>query len=328
MTVHPYSRPRRLRKSGAIRSLVKENQILATDFIVPLFFMEGEKSKQEISSMPGYFRYTLDLLLEEVAECYDLGLRSVLLFAKIPAKLKDLKGTEALNPDGLMQRAVKAIKKNHPDMHVITDVALDPYSSSGHDGIVEDGEIINDESVEILAQMALSHAQAGADMVGPSDMMDGRVGYIREVLEENDFPNVGIMSYSVKYASCFYGPFRDALDSAPGFGDKKTYQMDPANSEEGLRECALDIQEGADIVMVKPGMPYLDMVRLIKESFSVPVAVYQVSGEYSMLCAASQNGWLDLEQAMLESVIGFKRAGADLIASYFAKDIARLLKKN
>ena len=328
MTAHPYSRPRRLRKSQAIRSLVKENQILVTDFIVPLFFMEGEKNKEEISSMPGYFRYTLDLLLEEVAECHSLGLRSVLLFAKIPAKLKDVNGSEALNPDGLMQRAVKAIKKNYPDMHVITDVALDPYSSSGHDGLVEDGEIINDESIEILAQMALSHAQAGADMVGPSDMMDGRVGYIREVLEENNFPNVGIMSYSVKYASCFYGPFRDALDSAPGFGDKKTYQMDPANAEEGLRECALDIQEGADIVMVKPGMPYLDMVRLIKETFSVPVAVYQVSGEYSMLHAAAQNGWLDLESAMLESVIGFKRAGADLIASYFAKDIAHLLKKN
>ena len=328
MTVHPYSRPRRLRKSAAIRSLVKENQILVTDFIVPLFFMEGEKRKEEISSMPGYFRYTLDLLLEEVAECYELGLCSVLLFAKIPVNLKDVNGSEALNPDGLMQRAVKAIKKNHPDMHIITDVALDPYSSSGHDGLVEDGEIINDESVEILAQMALSHAQAGADMVGPSDMMDGRVGYIREVLEENNFTNVGIMSYSVKYASCFYGPFRDALDSAPGFGDKKTYQMDPANAEEGLRECALDIQEGADIVMVKPGMPYLDMVRLIKETFSVPIAAYQVSGEYSMLHAAAQKGWLDLESTMLESVIAFKRAGADLIVSYFAKDIARLLKKN
>ena len=327
MTVHPYSRPRRLRKSAAIRSLVKENQILVTDFIVPLFFMEGEKRKEEISSMPGYFRYTLDLLLEEVAECYELGLCSVLLFAKIPVNLKDVNGSEALNPDGLMQRAVKAIKKNHPDMHIITDVALDPYSSSGHDGLVEDGEIINDESVEILAQMALSHAQAGADMVGPSDMMDGRVGYIREVLEENNFTNVGIMSYSVKYASCFYGPFRDALDSAPGFGDKKTYQLDPANSEEGLRECALDIQEGADIVMVKPGMPYLDMVRLIKETFSVPIAAYQVSGEYSMLHAAAQKGWLDLESTMLESVIAFKRAGADLIASYFAKDIAHLLKK-
>ena len=326
MIVHPYSRPRRLRKSAAIRSLVQENHIQTSDFIVPLFFMEGENVKEEITSMPGYFRFTLDLLLEEVKECYNLGLRSVLLFAKIPDKLKDNRGSEALNPDGLMQRAIKAIKKSYPEMYVMTDVALDPYSSDGHDGIVADGIIVNDPSVEVLGEMALTHAQAGADMVAPSDMMDGRIGYIREVLEENDFPNVGIMSYSVKYASCFYGPFREALDSAPGSGDKKTYQMDPANTEEGLRECALDIQEGADIVMVKPGMPYLDVVRMVKEKFDVPVAVYQVSGEFSMIHAAAEKGWLDLEQAMFESVIGFKRAGADLIASYFAKDIARILK--
>ena len=208
----------------------------------------------------------------------------------------------------------------------MTDVALDPYSSDGHDGLVENGEIVNDASVELLGEMALSHAQAGADMVAPSDMMDGRIGYIREILEEQGFPNVGIMSYAVKYASCFYGPFRDALDSAPGFGDKKTYQMNPANAEEGLTECALDIQEGADVLMIKPGMPYLDMVRLVKEKFKVPVAAYQVSGEFSMIHAAAEKGWLNLEDAMLESVIGFKRAGADLIASYFAKDIARLLK--
>ena len=211
-------------------------------------------------------------------------------------------------------------------MYVMTDVALDPYSSDGHDGLVENGEIVNDASVELLGEMALSHAQAGADMVAPSDMMDGRIGYIREILEEQGFPNVGIMSYAVKYASCFYGPFRDALDSAPGFGDKKTYQMNPANAEEGLTECALDIQEGADVLMIKPGMPYLDMVRLVKEKFKVPVAAYQVSGEFSMIHAAAEKGWLNLEDAMLESVIGFKRAGADLIASYFAKDIARLLK--
>jgi len=327
MIVHPYTRPRRLRKSAAIRSLVQENHIQATDFIVPLFFMEGEDSKEEIASMPGYFRFTLDLLLQEVKECYDLGLRSVLLFAKVPDELKDNTGTEALNPDGLMQRAIRAIKKLHPEMYVMTDVALDPYSSNGHDGIVEDGEIVNDPSVELLGEMALTHAQAGADMVAPSDMMDGRIGFIREILEENEFPNVGIMAYSVKYASCFYGPFRDALDSAPGFGDKKTYQMDPANAEEGLRECALDIQEGADIVMVKPGMPYLDMVRLVKDKFDVPVAAYQVSGEFSMMHAAAEKGWLNLEKAMFESIIGFKRAGADLIASYFAKDIAKLLKK-
>jgi len=327
MIVHPYTRPRRLRKSAAIRSLVQENHIQATDFIVPLFFMEGEDSKEEIASMPGYFRFTLDLLLQEVKECYDLGLRSVLLFAKVPDELKDNTGTEALNPDGLMQRAIRAIKKLHPEMYVMTDVALDPYSSNGHDGIVEDGEIVNDPSVELLGEMALTHAQAGADMVAPSDMMDGRIGFIREILEENEFPNVGIMAYSVKYASCFYGPFRDALDSAPGFGNKKTYQMDPANAEEGLRECALDIQEGADIVMVKPGMPYLDMVRLVKDKFDVPVAAYQVSGEFSMMHAAAEKGWLNLEKAMFESIIGFKRAGADLIASYFAKDIAKLLKK-
>ena len=327
MIVHPYSRPRRLRKSDAIRSLVQENQIHATDFIVPLFFMEGENKKEEIASMPGYFRFTLDLLLIEVKECYDLGLRSVLLFAKVPDTLKDAFGTEAINPDGLMQRAIRAIKKTHPEMYVMTDVALDPYSSSGHDGLVVDGEIVNDQSVELLAEMALTHAQSGADMVAPSDMMDGRVGFIRETLEENDFPNVGIMAYSVKYASCFYGPFREALDSAPGFGDKKTYQMDPSNAEEALRECALDIQEGADIVMVKPGMPYLDMVRSVKDKFDVPVAVYQVSGEYAMLHAAAEKGWLNLEHAMFESIIGFKRAGANLIASYFAKDIAKLLKK-
>ena len=327
MIVHPYSRPRRLRKSDAIRSLVQENQIHATDFIVPLFFMEGENKKEEIASMPGYFRFTLDLLLIEVKECYDLGLRSVLLFAKVPDTLKDAYGTESINPKGLMQRAIRAIKKTHPEMYVMTDVALDPYSSSGHDGLVVDGEIINDQSVELLGEMALTHAQSGADMVAPSDMMDGRVGFIRETLEENDFPNVGIMAYSVKYASCFYGPFRDALDSAPGFGDKKTYQMDPSNAEEALRECALDIQEGADIVMVKPGMPYLDMIRSVKDKFDVPVAAYQVSGEYAMLHAAAEKGWLNLEHAMLESIVGFKRAGANLIACYFAKDIAKLLKK-
>lgn len=326
MTVHPYTRPRRLRQSDAVRSLVQENHIQATDFIVPLFFMEGKNAKEEIPSMPGYYRYTIDLLIDEVQSCYDLGLRSVLLFAKVPDELKDTKGSEALNPEGLMQRAIKAIKKSCPEMCVMTDVALDPYSSDGHDGLVEDGEIVNDASVELLGEMALSHAQSGADIVAPSDMMDGRIGYIREVLEEQGFPNVGIMSYSVKYASCFYGPFRDALDSAPGFGDKKTYQMNPANAEEGLVECALDIQEGADILMVKPGMPYLDMVRLVKEKFKVPVAAYQVSGEFSMIHAAAEKGWLNLEDAMLESVIGFKRAGADLIASYFAKDIARLLK--
>ena len=327
MISHPYTRPRRLRASKAIRDLVQENHIHTSDFIVPLFFMEGKNNKEAIDSMPGYYRFTIDLLLHEVKECYDLGLKSVLLFAKVPEALKDNKGTEALNPDGLMQRAIKAIKESCPDMYVMTDVALDPYSSFGHDGIVEEGKIINDNSVEILGQMALSHAQAGADMVAPSDMMDGRIGYIRELLEEHDFNHVGIMSYAVKYASCFYGPFRDALDSAPGFGDKKTYQMNPANKEIALKECELDLQEGADILMVKPGMPYLDMVALVKDTFKVPVAAYQVSGEYAMIHAAAEKGWLDLESTMIESIIGFKRAGANLIASYFAKDIAKLLKK-
>ena len=325
MTSHPYSRPRRLRTTSSIRSLVKENQIDSSDFIVPLFFMEGKNRKEEIPSMPRYFRFTIDLLLEEVRECLDLGLCSVLLFAKVEDGLKDKKGSEALNPNGLMQRAIKKIKENFPEMYVMTDVALDPYSSTGHDGIVEEGEILNDLSLEVLGKMALSHAKAGADMVAPSDMMDGRIGYIREVLEKNNFPNVGILSYAVKYASCFYGPFRDAIDSAPGFGDKKTYQMNPSNAQEALKECALDVQEGADILMVKPGMPYLDILLMVKKNFNLPVAVYQVSGEYAMIHAAAEKGWIDLDLAMMETVIAFKRAGATLIASYFAKEIARKL---
>ena len=325
MTSHPYSRPRRLRTTSSIRSLVKENQIDSSDFIVPLFFMEGKNIKEEIPSMPRYFRFTIDLLLEEVRECLDLGLCSVLLFAKVEDGLKDKKGSEALNPNGLMQRAIKKIKENFPEMYVMTDVALDPYSSTGHDGIVEEGEILNDLSLEVLGKMALSHAKAGADMVAPSDMMDGRIGYIREVLEKNNFPNVGILSYAVKYASCFYGPFRDAIDSAPGFGDKKTYQMNPSNAQEALKECALDVQEGADILMVKPGMPYLDILLMVKKNFNLPVAVYQVSGEYAMIHAAAEKGWIDLDLAMMETVIAFKRAGATLIASYFAKEIARKL---
>lgn len=323
----PYIRPRRTRKDAAIRSLVQENQISSKDFIVPLFVVEGKEKKEEISSMPDYYRFSLDLLLTEVQECYDLGLRSVLVFAKAEDNTKDNAGTEALNPEGLMQRTVRAIKKHCPEMYVMTDVALDPYSSYGHDGIVEDGEIVNDKTVEVLGKMAVSHAEAGADMVAPSDMMDGRIGHMRACLEEAGYPNVGIMAYSVKYASCFYGPFRDALDSAPGFGDKKTYQMNPANADAGLREVALDIEEGADIVMVKPGMPYLDMVRYVKDNFNIPVSVYQVSGEYAMIKAAAEKGWLNYEDAVMESLIGFKRAGADLIASYFAKEVAKKLKE-
>ena len=322
----PYQRNRRLRATEEIRKMVQEHHLRSTDFIVPLFFMEGENKKEEITSMPGYFRYTLDLLIEEVKECYALGLRSVLLFAKVENDLKDNEGKEAVNKNGLMQRGIRAIKEAVPEMYIMSDVALDPYSSYGHDGIVKDGKIINDATVEVLGEMAVSHAQAGANMVAPSDMMDGRIGHIRERLEEEGFMNTGIMSYSVKYASSFYGPFRDALDSAPGFGDKKTYQIDPANASEGLSEVERDIEEGADMVMVKPGMPYLDMIRLVKENFDVPVTAYQVSGEYAMIKAASEKGWLNHDEVLLESLLAFKRSGATLIATYFAKEACKLLK--
>lgn len=321
----PIKRNRRLRTNNAIRSLVRETIITPNDFLVPLFVVEGKGVKEEIASMPNYYRYSLDLLAEEVKLLWALGLKSVLLFVKVPDKLKDNKGTEALNPNGLMQRAIKCVKDTCPEMLVMTDVALDPYSSYGHDGIVENGIIVNDETVEVLAEMSISHATAGADFVAPSDMMDGRILSIREALEDEGFIDTGIMSYSAKYASAFYGPFRDALDSAPGFGDKKTYQMDSANRYEALRETEMDIDEGADIVMVKPGMPYLDIVREIKNEFDTPVAVYQVSGEYAMIKAASEKGWLDHDQVMMESILGIKRAGADIIASYFAKDVVKLL---
>ncbi len=323
---YPYSRSRRLRANEAIRDLVREHQITAKDFILPLFVMEGENQKEEIASMPGYFRFTLDLLIEEVKECYALGIRAALLFAKVPDDLKDNEGGEALNPEGLMQRAIRAIKKAVPDMYLMSDVALDPYSEYGHDGMVKEGEILNDETAALLAAMAVSHAQAGVDMVAPSDMMDGRIGYIREALEDEGFIHTGIMSYTAKYASAFYGPFRDALDSAPGFGDKKTYQMDPANSQEALKEMDQDIAEGADIIMVKPGLPYLDIVQLLKENCHTPIAVYHVSGEYAMLKAAAEKGWLDEEACMWESLLAFKRAGASLIATYYAKKAAQLLK--
>lgn len=321
----PYSRPRRLRNSDNTRRMVAENSLSVNDFISPLFVMEGTSKKEEILSMPGYFRFSMDLLLKEVEEIQALGIPSVLLFAKVPDEKKDNKGTEALNPKGLMQQAVKSIKKEFPEMVVMTDVAMDPYSSYGHDGIVEDGRILNDESADLLAKMAVSHAEAGADFVAPSDMMDGRILFMREALEEMGFTETGIMAYSAKYASSYYGPFRDALDSAPGFGDKKTYQMNPANVIEAVKEAVLDEQEGADIIMVKPGVPYLDVVRAVKEAVHLPVSVYNVSGEYAMIKAAAEKGWLNEEQAMMEQLIGFKRAGADLIATYFAKDAARFL---
>ena len=280
---------------------------------------------EEISSMPGYFRRSVDLTVKEVKDIWSMGIRSVLLFIKCKDELKDNKGTEALNPDGLMQRSIRAIKEACPEMLVMTDVALDPFSSYGHDGIVEGEDIVNDATVKVLAAMSVSHALAGADFVAPSDMMDGRIKAIRLALEENGFTKTGIMSYSAKYASCFYGPFRDALDSAPGFGDKKTYQMDYCNRREAIKETLLDIEEGADIVMIKPALAYLDIIREIKNSVSVPVSAYNISGEYAMIKAAAKMGWLNEEKAVLETLTSIKRAGADLIATYFAKDAARLL---
>lgn len=318
-------RNRILRVSPAIRAMVAETIVRPSDFIAPLFVTEGDNVKEEISSMPGYFRYSLDLTIKEAKELWSLGIKSVLLFVKALDSVKDNKGTEAVNPDGLMQRAIRGIKNAIPDMIVMTDVALDPYSSYGHDGIVDGTEIVNDPTVEVLARMSLSHAQAGADFVAPSDMMDGRILAIRNILEENGFDKTGIMAYSAKYASCFYGPFRDALDSAPGFGDKKTYQMDYANSREAIKETLMDIEEGADIVMVKPAMAYLDIMRIIKDRTTVPVSAYHVSGEYAMIKAAAERGWLDENKAILESMTSMKRAGADLIATYFAKDAVKLL---
>ncbi len=323
--MYPLRRNRRLRTSEVLRSLVRETIISPNDFLVPLFIVEGKNVKEEIASMPNYFRFSLDLLEKEVKELWSLGLRSVLLFVKVPDNLKDNAGTEALNADGLMQRAIKTVKNAVPEMLVMTDVALDPYSSFGHDGVVADGKILNDDTTAILAEMSLSHAKAGADFVAPSDMMDGRIFEIRSLLEDEGFYDTGIMSYSAKYASAFYGPFRDALDSAPGFGDKKTYQMDPANRDEAIRETLMDIDEGADIVMVKPGLCYLDIVRDIKNTVNVPVAVYQVSGEYAMIKAASEKGWLDHDAVMMEQLTAIKRAGANMIASYFSKDAVKLI---
>ncbi len=328
--MYPIIRNRRLRTTESIRRLVRETIITPDDFLVPLFVVEGKNVKEEIASMPNYFRLSLDNLEKEVKELWNIGLCAVLLFVKVPDNLKDNKGTEALNAAGLMQRAIKTIKNACPDMLVMTDVALDPYSSYGHDGIVADGQILNDETAEVLAEMSISHAEAGADFVAPSDMMDGRILTIREALEEEGFINTGIMSYSAKYASAFYGPFRDALDSAPVDiknvpKDKKTYQMDFANRFEAIRETQMDIDEGADIVMVKPGIAYLDIVREIRIEVDVPVAVYQVSGEYAMLKAAAEKGWLDHDAVMMEQLLAIKRAGANMIASYFAKDVVRIL---
>jgi porphobilinogen synthase len=323
--MHLTRRNRILRQSPAIRAMVAETTLSAADFIAPLFITEGMGVKEEISSMKGYYRMSIDNTLLEVEELWSLGIKCVLLFIKCSDELKDNKGTEALNPIGLMQRSIRAIKNALPEMVVMTDVALDPFSIYGHDGIVEGNEIVNDATVEALALMSVSHAQAGADFVAPSDMMDGRIKAIRDALENNGYSKTGIMAYSAKYASCFYGPFRDALDSAPGFGDKKTYQMDYANRREAIKETLMDVEEGADIVMVKPAMAYLDIIREVKDAVTVPVSAYHVSGEYAMIKAAAQMGWLDENKAIMESLTSIKRAGADLIATYFAKDAAKLL---
>jgi len=328
--MYPLRRNRRLRTTEAMRSLVRETIISPNDFLVPLFVVEGKGVKEEINSMPNYYRFSLDLLQKEVKELWSLGLKSVLLFVKVDDTLKDNAGKEAINPEGLMQRAIKTVKDAVPEMIIMTDVAMDPYSKYGHDGIVSEGRIINDDTNAVLAEMALSHAKAGANFVAPSDMMDGRIFEIRTLLEDEGFYDTGIMSYSAKYASAFYGPFRDALDSAPVDvqnipKDKKTYQMDYGNREEAIKETLMDIDEGADIVMIKPGLCYLDIVREIKNVVTVPVAVYQVSGEYAMIKAAAEKGWLDHDAVMLEQVTAIKRAGANIIASYFAKDVVKLL---
>ena len=324
------NRHRRLRLNESIRSMVRENHLTTKDFILPIFITEGENVKDPIPSMPGIYRHSLDLLKTEINEIWNLGIRAVNIYVKVNSNLKDNTGKEAWNKDGLMQKAIQIVKETTPQMIVMPDVALDPYSIYGHDGIVQNGQVLNDETVEALVKMSISHAEAGADFVAPSDMMDGRVGAIRDGLDENGFINVGIMSYAAKYASSFYGPFRDALDSAPVDNqeipkDKKTYQMDYHNSLEALREAEADVAEGADILMVKPGMAYLDIVKLVKDHLQVPVSVYQVSGEYAMIKAAAEKGWLNHDQVMLESLTAFKRAGADLISTYFAKEAASLL---
>lgn len=321
-------RPRRNRKSEAVRRLVKENILSTNDLIAPLFLKDGKDIKEPIHSMPGVVRYSIEHLVTECRELYDLGVPCVALFPAIEERLKNPKASEAVNPNGLYQKAIKEIKNAVPELMIMTDIALDPYSSDGHDGIVDPktGLILNDETLDILAEMAVVQAKAGADIVGPSDMMDGRVAAIRDALDEENFSHVSIMSYTAKYASAFYGPFRDALNSAPKKGDKKTYQMDYANSREALREAYLDEEEGADILMVKPGLPYLDIIKLLKDNTTLPIAAYNVSGEYAMVKAAHQNGWVDGEKVMMEMLTSFKRAGADMILTYFAKEAALLIK--
>lgn len=321
------TRPRRNRASKSIRALVQENEVTVKDLVYPLFIHDDNDKASAIASMPGCYRHSLNSMMKEVDESVRLGIMAFILFPKIPNNLKSNDGEEAYNPNGIVPRAIKLIKDKYPDVLVCTDVALDPYSAMGHDGIVRNGKIVNDLSINSLVMQAVMQAKAGADIVAPSDMMDGRIGAIRDALDHEGFVDVGILAYTAKYASAFYGPFRDALDSHPGFGDKKTYQQDPANGREALLEAALDSAEGADILLVKPGMPYLDIIHRLRESTDLPIAAYQVSGEYSMIKAASEKGWLNEKDAVMESLMSFKRAGADIILTYFAKQIAGWIHK-
>ncbi|MEL6538413.1 MAG: porphobilinogen synthase [Bacteroidota bacterium] len=317
-------RPRRNRKSAALRNMVAETSLSVDNLIYPLFLIEGENQKIEVASMPGQYRWSLDQLLREVGDCLQLGISTFALFPAIDEAKKDKMATESHNPEGLYPSALRAIKSAYPEVVLMTDVAMDPYSSDGHDGIVENCQILNDETLEVLGKMALVQAEAGADIIGPSDMMDGRVGYLRDTLDAAGHTGVSIMSYTAKYASAFYGPFRDALDSAPKAGDKKTYQMNPANRREALVEADLDTEEGADFLMVKPALAYLDVIRLLADNYDLPIAAYNVSGEYAMVKAAAQKGWLDGEATMLESLLSIRRAGATSILTYFAKEVAVL----
>lgn len=315
-------RPRRNRKTEVIRNMVQENHVSVNDFIFPLFLIEGKNKKSEVASMPGIFRLSPDLLLKEIEQCMKLGINAFDVFPSLTDKFKDKKATESVNKKGLYLKTLTQIKKEFPEACIMTDVAMDPYSSDGHDGLVKNGQIVNDETLEILAKMAVAQAECGIDIIGPSDMMDGRVGFIREALDDNGFENVSIMSYTAKYASAFYGPFRDALDSAPKFGDKKTYQMNPANSREALIEAQLDTEEGADFLMVKPALSYLDIIKDLSTNFDLPIAAYNVSGEYAMVKAAAAKGWIDGDRVRDEILLSIKRAGANIILTYFAKEWA------
>ncbi|SFB57235.1 porphobilinogen synthase [Algoriphagus aquimarinus] len=319
-------RPRRNRKSEAVRNLVEETSLSVKDLIFPMFLVDGVKKSVAVDSMPGIYRYSIDTMLREIESCMKLGIQAFDVFPAYPDSLKDTIASESYNPETFYLKALREIKKEFPEVCLMSDVAMDPYSSDGHDGLVKNGKILNDETLEILARMSLAQADAGVDIIGPSDMMDGRVGYIRELLDESGFTDTSIMSYTAKYASAFYGPFRDALDSAPKFGDKKTYQMNPANSQEALIEGGLDTEEGADFLMVKPALSYLDIIKLLNDNFPLPIAAYNVSGEYSMVKASAEKGWIDNDRAMLEILLSIKRAGAKVILTYFAKEYASLVK--